>query len=401
MRIIQLINWHRFGGGSDNIARTTAQLLSERGHEVRMLAHDSHDYASSLRGKLGAFVHGIYSAPGMREMQEAIAAFHPDVVHIHEVYPHHSPWVFASCKRAGVPVVMTCHDYRLTCPNATHLSHGEACTRCATQGAHWCAIKNCRGSRSESIAYAARGITAHVFGLFRSNVSMFIAPSEMVRRHMIEIGGYDPNRFVVVPNVVDSVDEPADPAYGEYVAYAGRIAPEKGVDTLIEAAHIAGLPLHIAGAASSRTTDSEIVTWRGLLDSPALRAFYRGARFVVTPSRWNEAFGLVPAEAMTHGIPVIASRMGALPELIEHGVTGLLFEAGNAPELASRMTKLWNDPARCRTMGLAARTRILEMCSPSRYCERLIRVYEHASAYTPFRGPVSAIPSNELEITQQ
>jgi len=401
VRIIQLTNWHRFGGGSDNIARMTAQLLVERGHDVRILAHDSQEYSGSLRGKLSAFVHGVYSLPGVREVRDTIAEFRPDVVHVHEVYPHHSPWVLAVCKRAGVPVVMTCHDYRLTCPNATHLSQGQACTRCATHGAHWCAIKNCRGSRAESIAYSARGITANVFGLFRDSVSMFITPSEMVQRHMIEVGGFAADRFVVVPNVVDSVAEPANPAKGRYVAYAGRIAPEKGVDTLIEAARIAGLPLHIAGATTSQSNSHSDVVWRGLLDDSALSEFYRGARFVVTPSRWNEAFGLVAAEAMMHGVPVIASRSGALPELVEDGVTGLLFDAGNVSALANCITTLWNDPARCTQMGLVARERMSALCSASSYCDRVLTVYERAGANAPFRQPRGAAsPPNELGVTQ-
>ncbi len=365
MRVIQLTNWHRFGGGSDYIARKTARLLENGGHHVRLLAHDSQALSQSARGKVTAFLRGVYSPAAIREMRGCLESFRPDVVHVHEVYPHHSPWVLAECRRAGVPVVMTCHDYRLTCPVATHLSRGAACTRCASGAAYWCAINNCRGNRLESIAYASRGAVAHAFSLFRNNVSQFVAPSENLRQHMIAEGGFDADKFVVIPNMVDYVADACNPASGEYMAYAGRIAPEKGIDTLIEAARISGLPLQIAGAAgeSYRRSSGVNVVWRGHLPHDQLAAFYRNARFVVTPSRWQGAFGLVPAEAMMHGLPVIASRIGALPELVDHGVTGLLFTPEDATELARCMSSLWPPPPH----------RAVLSCSVVRYSRRCLR----------------------------
>lgn len=288
---------------------------------------------------------------------------------------------------------MTCHDFRLTCPVATHLSQGLECTRCARGATHWCALNNCRGNVAESIAYAVRGAIAHTFSLFRENVSVFITPSAMLRDHMVRLGGFDANQFVVVPNMVDTVEEPCDPGTGSYVAYAGRVAPEKGVDTLLEAAAICGLPLHVAGAhgPGGLNTHGANVIWRGVLGSASLAAFYRGARFVVTPSRWREAFGLVAAEAMMHGLPVVASRMGALPELVEDGQTGLLFETGDANALAESMASLWHDTERCRRMGRAARAKALKAYTSAKYYKNLLRVYEHAIALESGGGEASPI----------
>lgn len=373
MRIIQLTNWHRYGGGSDYIAQATTDLLRARGHYVLLMDHDSRLMHGTFKGKAEAFLRGIYSPRARTEMRETLRSFQPDVVHVHELYPFHSPWVLEDCARYGVPVVMTCHDFRLTCPVATHLHKGRFCDRCARGGAHWCAIKNCRGNVFESLGFAARSTVANLFDLFRAHVALFIAPSYFLRDQLVK-SGLPEERFVVIANTVSSVDSPVDPCKGAYIAYAGRIAPEKGVDTLLEAARQTGLPLHIAGG-ELQTPIPDTVRVLGHLNAKELARFYRGARFVVVPSRWCEVFGLVAAEAMMHGLPVIAARSGALPELVEDGETGLVFEAGNAKDLAIKMTALWNSPMLCSSLGAEGRRKALKLYTADAYCDRLMNAY--------------------------
>ena len=376
MRIIQVTNWHRHGGGSDYIASATTDQLRSQGHYVLLMAHDSRSLDGTLRGRAEAFLRGIYSPRARSEMRDALRAFHPDVVHVHELYPFHSPWILEDCAHAGVPVVMTCHDFRLTCPVATHMREGRHCTRCIRGGAYWCAIRNCRGNRLESMAYAARSTVANVFRLYRDRVSLFVAPSQFVR-DQLTAAGFPEERFVVIANTVASVDRPVDPCSGTYIAFAGRIAPEKGIDTLMEAARLTGLPVHVAGGDLPGPVPDTVCA-RGHLNAKELAAFYSGARLVVVPSRWCEVFGLVAAEAMMHGLPVIAARSGALPELVEDGETGLLFEAGHARELAVKMNALWNSPVLCARLGAEGRRKALELYTASVYGKRLIGAYEMA-----------------------
>ena len=362
------------------MAQATTDLLKHEGHEVTLLAHDSRDLQTSLKGRVAAFCRGIASPRARIEMRDALGSVRPDLVHVHEVYPHHSPWILADCRRAGVPVVMTCHDFRLTCPVATHLSHGQVCTRCSGGATYWCAVKNCRGNLAESVGFAARGAVAHHFRLFRDNVSLFVTPSRFLRDKLIE-AGYPADRFAVVPNMVEHVEEPIVLGNGSYMAYAGRMAPEKGVDTLLEAAEHCCLPLRIAGGKAAPPGTKSVpdsVAFAGFLEKPALAAFYRDARFVVVPSRWCEVFGLVAAEAMMHGLPVLAARSGALPELVEDGVTGLLFEPGNARDLADKMTRLWNDPVLCHALGMRGREKALTQYSASAHFTRLMSAYRAA-----------------------
>ncbi|HRI87194.1 MAG TPA: glycosyltransferase, partial [Candidatus Hydrogenedentes bacterium] len=239
--------------------------------------------------------------------------------------------------------------------------------------------QNCRGNRLESAAFALRGGIAKSFDLFRSNVDMFFTPSVFVQEKLIA-SGLSRDRFRVVPNMVRVPNQVVDAGAGKYAAYAGRVAPEKGVDTLIEAAWRTAMPLHIAGHATN--VPKEVppnVQWLGHLSGNDLVEFYANARFLVVPSRWFEAFGLVVAEAMMLGLPVIAANAGALPELVQHGVTGYLFKPGDAQDLARLMLTLWRDPDLCRCLGLAARAKALQSYTANQYYANLIAGYKAAA----------------------
>lgn len=379
MRILQIVNWHRHGGGSDFMARATADALREGGHEVSFMSHDSQAYEGSLRGKLSAALAGVYSPHALAKVRARLAEGAPDLVHVHEVYPHHSPWVIRAFARAGVPVVMTCHDFRLTCPVATHLYQTGECTRCVGGNTAWCAVKNCRGNRAESAAFALRAGVANSFGLFTRHVTRFIAPSRFIRDTIAREKGIPLDRFDVVPNLIRPV-EPAPRIAGSYAAFVGRITPEKGIDTLLRAARLCDVPIRIAGGPVPdhfRAIAPNNVTWLGHLEGEALESFYSNASFLVVPS-FLEPFGLVVGEAMLRGLPVLGANRGALPELIRPGVDGQLFTAGDASDLAAQMTALWDDPAACRRLGNTAELFARERYTRQKYYTQIIEVYTQA-----------------------
>ncbi|NUM52753.1 MAG: glycosyltransferase [Candidatus Hydrogenedentes bacterium] len=379
MRVVQIMNWHRFGGGSDFMAKVTGEVLRKSGHDVYMMTSDSASFDGTFLGRAKACARGIYSRDARREMREILKNFAPDLVHVHEVYPAHSPWVLRDCRDAGVPVVMTCHDFRVTCPVSTHISHGEPCDRCTRGSTLSCFTRNCRENRFESAAFALRAGVAKSFRLFEENVNLFLAPSHFIKQRMID-SGLPSDKLRVVPNMVRMTRTTTNPGAGTYAAFVGRVAPEKGLDTLMEAAWRAGMPLHIAGhGAHFPQSVAPNVHWRGHLSGAALTEFYAGARFVVVPSRWFEAFGLVVAEAMMLGIPVIAANAGALPELVDHGVTGFLFTAGDSQELARCMSILWKDGELCRRMGVSGRAKAMRMYTAQQYYVNLMMAYKSAA----------------------
>jgi glycosyltransferase involved in cell wall biosynthesis len=380
MKVLHAYNAHRHGGGSDNAWSETIRLSREAGLEVEVFARDSRDLSPGLAGKARAFGSGLYAREAVEDFARALAAFKPDLVHTHELYPLISPWILRRCRAAGTPVVHSCYDYRLTCPVATHYRRGEICDRCLGGREYQAVLQNCRGSLPESLAYALRNAVARKARLFEDNVDHFLVLAEDGRRWLERELGVAPERITVNACAIALPETAADAGAGEYVAYAGRFVPEKGVEVLIEAARRTGLPVRLAGNAAShpaiRAGDPvECVLTPTRAD---LLAFYRGARMLVVPSLWREAFGIVAGEAMSHGVPVVASRIGGLADVIVDGVSGIAVEPGDVHQLAETMRRLWNDTDLRRRLGAAARRRAQTEFSGEAHMARLTGAYRQA-----------------------
>lgn len=378
MRVLHAYNLHRGLGGANIATRATIAVLRGGGVDVDEFVRDSRALPPGVAGRVAAFAGGLYAAEAVREFEAALRARRPDVVHVHELYPLISPWILPACGRAGIPVVMNCSDFRLTCPIATHHVHGEACHRCLGGHEHWCVLRNCRGNLAESAAYALRSASARRFGLFHRHVRRFVVVSEFQRDFMSGRAGIDPGRIALNYCPIALPPRPvADPSQGTYVGFAGRFAVEKGVETMVEACRLAGLPMRLAGDAAAHPAvragdDATFVMTRSQED---LADFYRGARVMVVPSVWAETFGIVAAEAMSHGVPVVASRIGALPGTVLDGETGLLARPGDAADFARQIGRLWHDPGLARQLGAGGRRRVEEQFSHQAHFERLVRIY--------------------------
>lgn len=378
MKVLHVYNLHRFRGGADRATLATIDLLRAGGLEVESFACDSRELGAGLGGKLSAFVNGIYGGEALSALAVALKRFRPQVVHAHKLYPLITPWALRLCKAHGVPVAMSVYDYMITCPVGTHMSNGLACLRCAQRGAHWAVLRNCRGRILESAAYAARHAVARRFGLYREHVDRFITPTAFSGNWLIEHAGIAPERIVGIPFAFELPDQPANPAHGTYFAFVGRFAPEKGIATLLAAASKTGHPLRLLGDRPALPMHDvpgnvEVVVAQ---DRAQVLAFYRGARALVVPSEWFETLPLVIGEAMSAGVPVIASRIGGLPDFIADGKTGLLFEPGDSADLARCLERLWQDPALAAQLGSAARTYIRDHCAGEVVFDRLREVYE-------------------------
>lgn len=226
-----------------------------------------------------------------------------------------------------------------------------------------------------------RNFLARKFGLFHS-VSHFITPSDFVRSWLMQHAGILLNKITIVPNPIAMPRHilPYDPETRIVLGYIGRFSPEKGVDMAIQAGHKLEIPLELAGNAtgySNPCPDSKWITFLGHVPTENVSSFYNRIRLLIVPSIWFETFGLVVAEAMAHGVPVIASRIGAIEEMIEEGFNGCFFEPGNQLELEDRIMMLWNQPDQLRCMSENARIASARFTEQA-YGERLLEVYRHA-----------------------
>lgn len=379
MKILQIYNNYKSGGGGETrVVQTTERLLREAGHQVETLLRDNHGI-STIGDKISAFVNGIYSVAAKRDAAEYLRAYRPDIVHVHNLYPLFSPSVLTACQESSVPVVMTVHNHGLTCPTGAHFRDGKICQSCLTGHEYRCLTNNCKQDWFQSAGYALRSMTARHLRLFEANVSTFIAISLSIRNQLLK-GGYPAGKIVHVPHGVALPDEGVDAAANKYVAYVGGLNSEKGVETILGAAPCLGdVPFKLAGTGANQKRMMETapanIEFLGWQDRESLHRLYRNARFSVIPSVWWEPFGLVAVEAMSYGLPVIAARSGALEELVEDGVTGLLYDPGDIQGFASCVRELWANDELCRKMGRAARAKVVADYTEKKYLSRLLEIY--------------------------
>ena len=291
-------------------------------------------------------------------------------------------------RRAGVPVVASVHNQHLTCPRSDHLYHGELCDRCVGGGEINCVLRNCRDNIFESVAYAARSAFARRSRLFHDNVTLFIALSQFAKERLIT-AGFDGDRIVVLPNMVNDAavrpirDRASTPRSRPHERGEGCADPPRcGCWTSDEQVRLAGSGPLLDELSQSAPANVKLL---GRLDSEQMQGFYRRARFVVVPSITYEMCPLVILEAMSHGIPVIASALGAQRELVDDGVDGLLFDPGDAEDLRRAMRRLWDNPELCHELGQAGYRRVREQHSRESYYRRLSEIYDRAIAMT--QGP--------------
>jgi glycosyltransferase involved in cell wall biosynthesis len=405
MRILHVHNRHAGIGGMEVMYDAITRLLRARGHTVVELQRDNAEI-SGLAAKLRAFGSAIYSPGVYREVRELIERQRIDVAHVHNIYPQFSVSLLDACADSSVPVILHVHDYKLTCPTAQHLRHGVICDKCTHRGGEiHCAIHNCRGSRSMSVAYAIRNAVARASGKIHDNVALFACCSQFVR-DLIVAGGYPAEKSVVLNNFFDLppvTPKPPDAPDGAYIASVGRISPEKGIDVLVAAGAMTGLPIRIAGEGaiveSLRDNSTKNVQFVGQLSRAAMNEFLDNARIVVVPSIWWEAFGLVAAEAMSRGIPVIASKTGGLAHVVDDGVTGMHIPMNDAPALAMAMKKLWDDAPLRKKMGAAGREKALRLYTADAYYAGIRLMWSRVvNGYSIGRGEEAYEPDERARV---
>jgi glycosyltransferase involved in cell wall biosynthesis len=422
MKVLIVHNMYGQISGEETVIENLAALLKKRGVSVCRFSRSSAEIADKLSGKAAAFFSGIHNPFAAKAFGEFLQSNRPDVVHIHNLYPLISPSILPVCKDFGVPVVMTVHNFRLACPNGLLLSHGEICHRCLGGREYWCVLRNCENDIFKSTGYALRTAVARMLRRFYDNVNHFICLSEF-QKNILVSEGMPADRVSVLANPVSfaqvhktknnntespigpfgddivaagmSIHPPAipPPTYagqalkggknangGGYVAYVGRVSREKGIATLFDAARLCSdIPFVVAGSWQAMPEARELapsnVTLLGAVPSEKVGALYENARLFVLPSVGYEGFPTVLLEAMSHGLAVVCSRIGGLPEIVEDGVTGLLYEPGNVDELANRIKTLWQKPSLREKLGEAGRRKLNTKYNAEKLVNEIIGVY--------------------------
>jgi glycosyltransferase involved in cell wall biosynthesis len=380
MRILILHSRYLSGpvSGENRVVEEEARLLREAGHQVRMWT-PSPERLDAM-GVIRAGASAVWSTSAAAEVGRLVHRLRADIVHVHNLFPMLSPAVLRRAESGGAAVVVTLHNYRMMCLPANFLLDGRVCERCLGR-VPWPGVRyRCyRGSLPGSAALAASLVLHRSIGSF-DRVHRFLAVSRFVRQKHLE-GGLSPERVRVKEHFVWPAPRREGP--GEYFLYLGRLSPEKGVMTLLPAAADLRVRLLIVGdgpqAEQIRHRLPRTAELMGLVSPEELPGLVAGARALLVPSVWYEPAGRVVMEAYASGVPVIASRIGALPEVVEEGVTGLLADPGSREAWTRAMAALSDDRESAR-LGEGAFRAWSDRYTPDRGVRELEAAYEEAIA---------------------
>lgn len=376
-RVLIVHNAYQQRGGEDSVVEAEGDLLRSRGHEV--VSYVRHNDELNGVPMWRAAAQTFWSARTTAELAEVLARVRPDVIHSHNTFPLVSPSLYWAAAKAGVPVVQTLHNFRLHCPQAMYLREGKVCEDCLGHVPWRGALRGCyRDSIAQSVVLAGMVSAHRLLGTWSRKVTRYIALNEFCRQKFIA-GGLPAERIVVKPNFVDFAAPAAVEREG--FLFVGRLSPEKGIGVLGEAAKdLCAANIRVAGTGPDASLLNGIpgVSLLGALSGDAVRAEMSRALALVLPSIWYENFPRTLVEAMGCGLPVIASRIGALAELVEDGVTGLLFDPGKGLDLAEKMKWALAHPDAMSEMGKSARSRYESCYTAGRNYEQLIGIYRDA-----------------------
>lgn len=355
-------------------------LLRKHGHEVH-LHTVSNDSIHGLWSKVVTAWQTPYSLWGRREAMQIIEKTRPDVVHIHNFFPLLTPSIYDAFREAKVPVVQTLHNYRTICSGALLMRDGKPCEDCIQGTPYQAVLHGCyRDSRLGSLAVARMVDTHRRRGTWADKVDRFIALAEFAKEKFVE-AGFPSDKIVVKPNFVEAVEFVATADTDRNGAlFVGRLSKEKGIETLLRAWEFLDTPLRIIGDGplleSVDKTATKNVTILGRKTPSEVAEEMNYATFLVMPSECYEGFPMTIAEAFARGLPVIASRLGAMAEIIEDNVTGLHFTPGDAEDLAGKVRWASEHPEDMRRMGRNARRIYEEKYTPEINYRQLIAIYE-------------------------
>ena len=373
LRVLVAHNAYRLPGGEDAVVAAEIDLLRRNGHTVIELRRDNAEI--DAMGSVALAAQTVWSNATHARARALIQSMRPDVAHIHNTLPLLSPSLHWACSSEGLPVVQTLHNFRLACPQGMFLRDGVACEDCLGRMPWPAVVHRCyRDSLPQTAMLASTLVLHRGLGTWRRKVDRFIALSEFSRSKFIA-AGLDPKRIAVKPNFVDD-HETREVVRGGFL-YVGRLSPEKGLPVLAQATSRGGVEsIRVAGSGPDSSMEGlPGVQLLGLLGQAALAKEMDGARALVVPSICYETFGRVVVEAYARGLPVIASRIGSLAELVDHGVTGLLFAPGDADELLCAMRWAGAHPAAMSDMGRAARRRYEERYTAAINHRQLLDIY--------------------------
>jgi glycosyltransferase involved in cell wall biosynthesis len=372
MKIVIAHNAYPQYGGEDTVVANETAMLEKHGCEVVpwIVPTEETGVLNLIRCGLSA----VWNPFAGQRLKRLLQREKPDIVHCHNTFPLLSPSIFAACHSVGIPVIQTIHNYRHICPAGGFFRDGEICEECIGKRFPAPVLKH-RCYRSSLVASAIPALTAYaqrVRSTFERDVDALIALNEFGKQKLVE-GGLPANRITIKPNFCPDIvlNDPRPAGQPFTLCFAGRLSIDKGIGVLLDAwtgfsnaldADSKTQPrLRIIGDGDladrvAKTAEQcNAIEYLGSLSHKDTVREIAHADGLVCPSIWYEGMPMTLLEAFSAGTPVIASRIGGLPEMVQEGHNGLLFDPGDTEQLAAHFHQLYSSPALMTAMGSSAR----------------------------------------------
>lgn len=385
MRILKVHSYYTQPGGEDTVFHAETSLLRSHGHEV--IEYLEYNKKIESMNQAAVALQTLWSHSSFLKMRRFLAETKPDVVHFHNTFPLISPSAYYACQELNIPVVQTLDNQRLICPASTFYRGEKLCLDCLGKTIPWPGVAHaCYHDSRLHTAVVASMLTLHRWlGTWNTKIDVFLCSTHFYRDLFVQ-AGFPADKIVVMPHFVhqqSSFDLAGKRE--DYALFVGRLDPEKGINTLLEAWRFLNFPLKIRGSGRLDARARAFVLQHGMgniefvgrMEEQELSDLIGNARFLIMPSEgYYETFGLVIIEAYSRGVPVIASDIGVVPELLSNNQTGLLFEAGNAHDLANKAMWMWDHPVEAGVMSRNALNAYEERFTQEQCYKTLIEVYE-------------------------
>jgi glycosyltransferase involved in cell wall biosynthesis len=390
VKIVLVHNTYQQPGGEDVVFEQERRLLEHMGHMVVAYCRSNHEIEKlSVIGRSALAVRTVWASDTHRDFSALLVRENPDIVHVHNTFIMVSPSIYSACRKQGVPVVQTLHNFRLLCPGAQFLRDGKICEDCVDHTLWRSVWHGCyRDSRPATASVALMLAWHRRSGTWDELIDRYIALTDFARNKFIA-SGFPEYKIVVKPNFVDP-DPGAKQGPGEGALFVGRLSNEKGLLTLLDAWK--QLPkecwLQIVGDGPQREELEQMVRrfgissvhFRGRLSHSETLAAIKSSSFLVLPSEWYEGFPMTIAESFACGTPVICSKLGAMEEIVADSRTGLHFLPGSSQDLAHKLEWAFAHPLEIAAMGRAARAEYEALYTPQSAYRQLMDVYEQTVA---------------------
>lgn len=382
MRFLLCHNYYQQRGGEDQVFEDEAWLLEHHGHDV--IRYAVHNDSIEGMGRSQLVRATFWNKQAAAEVRDLIRQFRPDVMHCTNTFPLISPSILHVATAEGVAVVQTLQNYRLFCPSSNLLRTGKICELCVNRRFAWPAVVHgCyRNDRMATAVVAGMLMYHQKIKSWSTMVDRFIVPSQITLQKYVE-AGFPSDRISIKPNFLHPDPEPGN-GEGGFAVFAGRLSPEKGIQTMLDSWKLIPDPIPLvivgdgpmAGVVRDAAASDSRISWLGRRPLTEVCEIMGRSRCLLMPSIWYEPFGRTVIEAFAVGTPVIASRLGAMLELVNEGHNGLFFQPGDAADLSRSVLKMFHPDATWDKMRSAARQEYLDKYTAKTNYIELLAIYD-------------------------